>query len=271
VRCEFKANIETVSDKLYLVCETPEIFDIRINGTLIDKTDCGYFRDSAFRMIDIRKYAVCGENVIEMSLRLEQSAETYKNIKNAAIFESEKNKLVYDMEIESIYLVGDFAVEHSGEVVEGDRGAAFFEDSFKIVCAKDNITLSNIERQGYPFFSGSMTFKKSFVLDSTDYSITFDKKGINVIKLSVNGKEVRTILWAPYNTDISEYLKVGENEIEITIANNLRNLLGPHHLGEGESYHVSPSSFYKRGCIWNSMRDYPYFKAGYSLVKTGLI
>ena len=71
--------------------------------------------------------------------------------------------------------------------------------------------------------------------------------------------------------DITDALKVGENEIEITIANNLRNLLGPHHLGAGESYHVSPSSFYKRGCIWNSMRDYPYFKAGYSLVKTGLI
>ena len=271
VKCEFVANVKELSDKLYLVCETPEIFDIKMNGMPIDKTDCGYFRDSAFRMIDIRKYAVIGENKIEMSVRFEQSAETYENIQKAVFFESNKNKLVYDMEIEAIYLVGDFAVEHSGEIVEGERGAAFFEDNFKIACAKENIALSNIERQGYPFFSGSMTLKKSFVLDSTDYKIAFGKQGINAIKLRVNGQDVRTILWAPYETDISKYLKVGENEIEITLINNLRNLLGPHHLGEGESYHVSPSSFYKRACLWNSMRDYPYFKEEYSLVKTGLI
>ncbi len=271
VKCEFKFRADELSDKLYLACETPEIFDIRVNGTAIDKTDCGYFRDSAFRMIDIRRYAVCGENKIEMSVRLEQSAETYENIKKAAIFESEKNKLVYDMEIESVYIVGNFAVENSGEVVEASRGAAFFEDNFKIARAKENITLSNIERQGYPFFSGSITVKKSFVLDSTDYKLAFGKEGINAIKIRVNGQDVRTILWAPYETDISEYLKVGENEIEITLINNLRNLLGPHHLGEGESYHVSPSSFYKRPCVWNSFGGNKSFRDGYSLVRTGLI
>ena len=271
VKCEFRFRADELPDKLYMACETPEIFDIRVNGIAIDKSDCGYFRDSAFRMIDIRKYAFCGENVIEMSVCLEQSAETYENIKKAAIFESEKNKLVYDMEIESIYIVGDFAVENSGEVVEATRGAAFFEDNFRITRAKESLTLTNIERQGYPFFSGSLTVKKSFVLDSTDYNLAFAKQGINAIKLKVNGKDVRTILWAPYETDISEYLKVGENEIEITLINNLRNLLGPHHLGEGESYHVSPSSFYKCPCVWNSFGGNPSFKDEYSLVKTGLI
>jgi hypothetical protein len=167
-------------------------------------------------MIDIRKYACVGENKIEMSVLLEQTAETYENIEKAAYFESNKNKLVYDMEIESIYLVGDFAVECGGDIVEGDRGAAFFADAFSIVSAKDTVTLSNIERQGYPFFSGSMTLKKKFVLDSTDYKIEFNKQGINAIKLRVNGQDVRTILWAPYATDISEFLKVGENEVEIT-------------------------------------------------------
>ena len=271
LRCEFKANIHSIPEKLYLACETPEIFEIRVNGSLIDKTDCGYFRDSAFRMLDIRKYAIIGENKIEMSVRLEQSEKTYENIKKASMFESEKNKLVYDMEIESVYLVGDFEVKHTGEIREADRGAAFFEDNFAIDAAKDEITLSNIERQGYPFFSGSMTLKKTFSLDSTDYAITFNKQGINAIKLKVNGRDVRTILWAPYATDISEYLKAGENEIEITLINNLRNLLGPHHLNDGESYHVSPGSFYKRGCIWNSRRDYKAFRESYCLVKTGLI
>lgn len=271
VYCEFKANIEDIPENLYLACETPEIFEIRVNGTLIDKTDCGYFRDSAFRMIDIKKYAEYGENKIEMSVRLEQSAETYENIKKAAIFESEKNKLVYDMEIESVYLVGDFAVRCNGDIVEADKGAAFFADDFTIVAPHDRITLSCIERQGYPFFSGSITLKKSFELDSTDYKLAFNKQGINAVKIKVNGNDVRTVLWAPYETDISEYLSVGENEIEITLINNLRNLLGPHHLGEGESYFVSPSSFYRRACVWNSFGENKAFREEYSLVKTGLI
>lgn len=72
VRCQFKVNMDYISDKLYFVCETPEIFDIRMNGEIIDKTDLGYFRDKAFRMIDVKKYAKLGENVIELSVKLEQ-------------------------------------------------------------------------------------------------------------------------------------------------------------------------------------------------------
>ncbi|UKI35919.1 MAG: hypothetical protein L6V93_17995 [Clostridiales bacterium] len=40
-------------------------------------------------------------------------------------------------------------------------------------------------------------------------------------------------------------MKEGANELEITITNNLRNLLGPHHLKAGESYSVGPASFFK--------------------------
>ena len=270
VLCRFTADVEYISDKLYLVCETPEIFEIKVNGEFIDKTDCGYFRDAAFRMIDIRKYAKIGENVIELAVRLEQSARTYENIKKAAIFESEKNKLVYDMEIEPIYLCGDFAVRHNGNVTKGELGASFFDDDFTLVKASREIELSSIEKNGYPFFAGQMTVARKVVLDSTDYKVVFNKKGINVIKLKVNGKHVRTVLWAPYEIDLSDYLTVGENEIEITVMNNLRNLMGPHHLRQGETYFVSPASFYKRGCVWNSFHD-QYFDERYSLVETGLI
>jgi hypothetical protein len=50
--------------------------------------------------------------------------------------------------------------------------------------------------------------------------------------------------------DTSNYLNIGENEIELTICNNLRNLLGPHHLEEGESLLVRPCSFFKGESLW---------------------
>ena len=38
----------------------------------------------------------------------------------------------------------------------------------------------------------------------------------------------------------------GENNIEITLFSSLRNLLGPHHLQEGEVYKVSLGCFLRK-------------------------
>ncbi len=270
VKCIFRANIAELTDKLYLVCETPEIFDIKVNGVVVDKTDCGYFRDVSFRMIDIRKYARAGENEIEMFVNFKQSDEVYENLKKAVVFESEKNKLAYDMEIESIYLVGDFAVKCDGKFSDVGRNAYHVDGKFTLTSAKDKVGLASLEQNGYPFFSGKMVFTRKYQLDDTDYKVVFNKKGVNVIKLTVNGKHVRTLLWGPYEVDISEYLTVGENEIEIEILNNLRNLLGPHHMPAGESYWVGPGHFYKSAGLWTGFLD-PGYKDGYCLVSTGII
>lgn len=42
----------------------------------------------------------------------------------------------------------------------------------------------------------------------------------------------------------------GKTKIELTLINNLRNILGPHHLERGECYSVCPHSFFKEPCIW---------------------
>jgi hypothetical protein len=36
----------------------------------------------------------------------------------------------------------------------------------------------------------------------------------------------------------------------LELTSGLRNLLGPHHLEEGESYGVGPGSFFKEPNIW---------------------
>ena len=76
------------------------------------------------------------------------------------------------------------------------------------------------------------------------------KKGINVVSAKINGKQIPKLMWEPYETDISGYVNTGDNEIELTLTNNLRNMQGPFHLEEGESYRVSPTSFYKEKCVW---------------------
>ena len=250
VRCDFKFNAEYIPEKLYLVCETPEIFDITLNDRIVDKTNCGYFLDKSFVKLDVSKLVVLGENIISMAVDFKQSEEVYENVEKAKKFESEKNKLTFDMEIEQIYLVGDFSVKTEGVFEELDRNACRYKGDFIIAKPKEKITLQNIERQGFPFFAGEITLKKQFSANNTNMMLDFTKCGINVVKSKINGNELQQFMWEPYSADISEFISEGNNEIELTLVNNLRNMQGPFHLSTGESYLVTPADFYKEKCVW---------------------
>ena len=255
VRCDFKFNAEYIPATLYLACETPEIFDITLNGRIVDKTDCGYFLDKSFIKLDISKLVVLGENIVSMTVDFKQSKAVYENIERAKKFESEKNKLTFDMEIEQIYIVGDFSVKTEGTFEELDRNACRYKGDFIIANPKEKITLQNIERQGFPFFVGAITLKKQFAANDKNMILDFAKCGVNVVKAKINGKEIQKLMWEPYSADISELIDEGNNEIELTLVNNLRNMQGPFHLSECESYLVMPPDFYKEKCVWNDNND----------------
>ncbi len=271
IRCEFKVSAEYVPNELYLAIETPEIFDIEINGAKFEKKDCGYFRDTSFRKLDVSGLLHKGENVITLSVHFVQSPEIYENMKKAKVFESEKNKLTYDMEIEAMYLVGDFAVRLDGDLEAADHDAYWFDGRFTLTEPKKKLSLHRLDLQGYPFFSGEITLEKTFTLDSTDKKLVFNKLGVNAIRVKVNGKQVKTLLTTPFELDLSPYLCKGENTVTLTAVNNLRNLLGPHHNTGGELYAVAPSSFYGEPCIWNGYYKGAYYTDKYCFVETSLI
>lgn len=249
IRCEYGFEAEYLPKRLFLACETPEILDISINGETVDKTDCGYFADKSFRKLDIAKYVKTGKNTIVVDVDFTQSEEIYANIEKSKIFESEKNKLTFDIEIEQMYLVGDFAVATNGKYEELDRDVSRYSGGFVISEPVKSVSLTNIERQGFPFFAGDITVKKTFEKNG-DMMLDFVKTGINVVKAKINGKEIPQFMWEPYTADISSLIKDGENEIELTLVNNLRNMQGPFHLSEGEDYSCRPGSFYKEDCLW---------------------
>ncbi len=261
--------ISEVPQNLYLVCETPEIFAVKVNGSTINKTDCGYFRDSSFRKLDISKYIKEGENLLSFDCDFVQSEQVYTNLERAAVFESEKNKLAYDMEIEAVYLVGDFSVAANGSFEELDKDACRYHGDFMITAPKKQIALNHIEQQGFPFFAGEITVSKSIELSHTDYVLKCRRKGVNVLKATVNGNELPPILWGEC-LDISSCLMPGTNRIELTLINNLRNMLGPHHLQIGESYNVVPRLFFKEDCVWGGWgRDNTMFHDDYCLTTLG--
>lgn len=236
-----------------LAVETPDIFEISVNGTVIDKKDIGFFHDKSFRLFDIKDYLKLGDNTVKLSCAFVQSEKVYDNIKNAKIFESEKNKLTYDMELEAIYIVGDFGVFTDNTFKKSESRSLSNKGDFYIATAPGTVLTGNMAEQGFPFFAGSMTFKQNIKLagdETKNRSFKINKLSSNVTSVSVNGKDAGKIMWRPYEMDISGLLKEGENEITVTVTGNLRNLLGPFHLKGADCFTVGPYSFFQNSPLW---------------------
>lgn len=269
VRCDYKFKVKNIPAGAYLVCEAPHKFDITVNGKAIDKTDCGYFADTSFRKLSLEGLLCEGENIISAQVYLPEDKEMYGWLQKALRFETEKNKLTFDTEIESVYIIGDFTVTTDGDFRQLSKNAVRYTGDFAIDNAAKEICLTSIEQQGFPFFSGRMTVRKTFTLEDKNYKLSFNKKGINAVNVRINGENAGSMLWGHMEMDLSKHLQNGENTVELTLVNNLRNMMGPHHAPDGELYSVSPRSFYKRGCVWNNMEDAPW-DDNYCFVETGL-
>ena len=227
------------------------MFDIKVNGTRVEKNDCGYFRDIAFRMIDIAKYVNKGLNTIELDSTVDQSQECYRHIDRSWTFESMKNCLSYDCEIEPIYLVGDFSISLPRAREELDNDAYRISELPAVAAPVSEVDICHLDESGFAEFSGRMVLERTFDISDTSRNVTLKGRGINSVRLAVNGKDVATVMYPPYEVDISDYLVEGENRITLTLLNNLRNMMGPHHLKMGECFAVCPSSFYKESNIFN--------------------
>ena len=196
-----------------------------------------------------------------------QDPSVYEKVRQAYLFEVEKNRFKCNTELEACYLCGSFAVRYDGDWTPVDHNAALADRKFVIVKPQTEVELMNLERQGYLFFAGTLTLTKTINAEKGDkLKIKFKKYGTNVIDIKVNNRTVKKILWAPYEAELGEFLNDGENIIEISLTNNLRNLLGPLHSGE-ELLWFRPGAFQKEPSFWN--RE-PVWYDNYCFVEFGL-
>ncbi len=275
VRLDFRVKSKIdLAGEAYLVVEESEYYDIYINNTKIEKKYCGYFRDKSFEKLDVSGCIKCGENIITLICDFAQSESVYETIRNCHKFEGIVNKLSYDREIEAVYLLGDFCVESETEFVPSFNRSYVTDGGFVLTAPKTEVTDGDLVRQGYPFFTGKLSLSKSVTLTSDELqnkTIDFERMGAVITKLTVNGKKLPQLIWAPYRFDLGGCLKEGVNTFEIELTNNFRNLLGPLHRG-GENYDVTPGSFYQRSSVfkWISGKwheNYAFLENGIFLKK----
>lgn len=264
---DYHVKLLTVPKQLFLVCETPENFLITVNGRHVEQKTQGYFADKSFRKIEITDHLQEGENVISFDCDFVQSPEFYQSLRNARIFESEKNKLAYDMEIEAVYLLGDFQVRTDGVWTEMERFAVRYHGDFVLDAPQRELCRHHIEKQGYPFFCGRLKLEGKLKIHGENPVLQIERRGVNAVLVEINGME--RLMLTSDKLSLKEFGVQGEVSVKYTLVNNLRNLLGPHHLEIGESYLVCPHSFFKEACMWNEHPE-PDWNEDYCFVEMGI-
>ena len=180
------------------------------------------------------------------------------------IAESLRNCMTYDTMITAPYLCGKFGV-YSNNFRPAEAKGFVHADSFYLANAPK--TASNLVEQGFAFFAGNITLKRKFISNGKFVKLKLNGR-FHIAEVYVNGKFVEKVMFTD-TVDVSNFVNVGENTLEIKLYSGNRNLLGPHHVvGMDLDKEIVPASFdFSESWKGNSSPD---FTERYSLSKFGL-
>ncbi len=246
---KFEIKADVLPKNCSLVLEQPGMYkSILVNGQEVKFTGNKFYVDATFKTQDITSLLKMGKNEIILSLDYISPITTSLT--------ADKR---YGTEIESIYLIGDFAVSAAiADQPLADTWRSLQKElppkapvnRFKsFVLTKEQTSFTgDLSTQGYPFYAGSFELSTDFDILSLEpgvrYQVEFPNFESILINLNVNGTDFPVLFSSPWACDITKALKPGKNEMHITLTNGLRNLMGPHHHKGGEFAEVGPATFH---------------------------
>jgi len=249
----FYLEMNELPCELFVVSENIPAFTLFVNGHEVNTESQDFYIDPDFKKVNIAPFVKNGQNEMILKGRFYQRKPLYDYLyrekdlsSNHYAVDFEFEAVTYDVEIESVYLLGDFTVLSKSPYVSGERRSVSAQGPFVLAEPCKNILAGDITVQGFPFFAGKMTLDFAVELNKKTgerYILDMEKPNCPAAVLTVNGKDARLMVWEPCVPDLTELLVDGENKISITLFSGLRNLLGPHHFKYGESYFTGVSTF----------------------------
>jgi hypothetical protein len=122
--------------------------------------------------------------------------------------------------VDHVKLLGAFAVA-------GDEASGY-----RIVAPEGSATPESWTVQGYPFYSGRGSYRVNVDVapdaagpDGNRLVLEVPMRD-DVVEVEVNGRPAGTLLWDPYEVDVTELVRPGPNEFAFRVANTPANLLG---------------------------------------------
>jgi hypothetical protein len=217
-------------EKMRAVVERPGLWTVNINGTRLDKIAGSYWIDRDFPLYAIGEHLQYGKNTLTLKApRMHILAE-----------------------VMPVYILGDFLV------TPAERG-------FKI--SGGEITGTGSWRsKGLPFYSQKVGYTQKYMLEKNPEAIC--KVRLNhwngtVAGVLVNGAEAGVIAWPPYELDITNMVKEGENQITVEVTGSLKNTFGFFYQ-DNKSWIFGPHA-------WNYAPEKAPDASGYFLMDYGLM
>ncbi|HSL47054.1 MAG TPA: glycosyl hydrolase [Anaerolineales bacterium] len=170
-------------------------WSLYVNGEQVKSTPVRSQVDGQMKAVDITQHLRKGQNLI--ALRLVVTNPT-------------------DGLLDLLKLTGDFSLAPQGD------------GTYRIAAPCQSLEPRSWTDQGYPHFSGRAVYRKRFQLPESfaDQRVFVEPQmDDDVLEVLVNGQSAGVRLWEPYQLEVTNLLKPGENTLELRVANTLVNLL----------------------------------------------
>ncbi len=181
-------------DQLQIVNNVQPEVRISLNGHLLQEWREGTHYDRLVPECDVTSLVRQGMNEVVI-----ESASNFRSGLNVD---------------QPLYIAGDFTVAGQGE-------------NEVMSVATTSIQTGNWAHQGFPYFSGIGRYEQEFELPAElageRIFLELEKVAYSV-EVLLNGKKVAALPWAPYVTELTDYLRPGRNLLTLRIANTMTNL-----------------------------------------------
>ena len=198
---KFSFEICQMIERLFLVCEHPELYDISVNGRTLTWDKNNIWLDKEFGMLDISGCAVCGQNEI--------------------LIKGEPFNLM--MEIQPVYIIGNFSVDTQ-------------QGHFLLKKAK-TLKIGGLKDQGVVFYGGRIQYDYRFFVRKDEkaeyYGAAIGDYEASALSLYVNENYAGGPgIGMGDELNITPWVKEGENRLRIELSCSLKNVFGPFHTHE---------------------------------------
>lgn len=223
----FRSEIDYVGAILAL--EDADVAEVIFNGKRITEREEGFYVDISIGKMKLGNI-VKGENILEITLPFGETSG-----------------------LENVFVLGNFGVRVAGSVAV-------------VTELPEKIAFGSLLNQGFPFFSGAITYKIKTESESGSLTVTANNYMGALIEVSVDGEYKGDIIYPPYTLEINN-VPVKEHEVGLKLYTHRYNSFGPLHLVNlNEKWH-GPGAWRTEGNNWS----YEYVLRTTGILKTPCI
>ena len=212
LRLRFEIPCEAEDIRPLLAAENAGKIVIRFNGETVPNTVVGWYVDKCIETIPLPPLKR-GVNILEITMPFGRNTNT-----------------------EWIYLLGNFGVR-----VEGIKKI--------IVPMPETIDCGNITEQGFPFYSGKLTYHTTFHTDRTPSGVILPHFCGTLARVALDGKDLGIVAFPPYRLNLSG-VSSSAHRLDVTLYVPRTNGFGPVHNVKTSSCFSVPGSWRTQGDEW---------------------